>query len=513
MSNASAAHPEPSVEAVLTLDLGRPGPTIERNLYGHFAEHLGRGIYEGLWVGPDSPVANVRGIRSDVVAALKELNPPVLRWPGGCFADEYHWRDGVGPRDRRPKMFNSHWGGVVENNHFGTHEFMDLCEQIGAAPYVCGNVGSGTVREMMEWVEYMTSEADTPMANLRRAHGRKEPYNLRYFGVGNESWGCGGNMRPEFYADNYRRYATFVKNYTKQPIQRIACGPNGADHDWTEVLMKQAGRQMEGLSLHWYTLPTQKWSQKGAATGFSEHEWHSTLTQALRMDGLVGEHSAIMDKYDPEKRVGLIVDEWGTWYDVEPGTNPGFLYQQNSLRDAIVTAVTLNVFNQHAERVKMANIAQMVNVLQAVILTRGEQMLRTPTYHVFEMYKVHQGGTRIPLALSTPDYVLSGARVPVLHASASRAASGTVHLTVANLDPKRSASLTLARLSGQLSGRVLTAESMDAHNSFENPDALRPQPFLGQEREGESFRLALPAKSLVALQIESSEMGSVGGTA
>ena len=314
-----------SPKASLQIRADSPGVKVNRNIYGHFAEHLGRCIYEGIWVGEDSPIPNTRGIRNDVVEALRQLQIPVLRWPGGCFADEYHWRDGIGPREDRPKLINTHWGGVVENNHFGTHEFMDLCEQIGAEPYICGNVGSGTVQEMMNWVEYLTSDADSPMANLRRANGREEPWKLTFFGVGNESWGCGGSMRPEYYADLYRRYNTFVKNYSGNNIYRIACGANDEDYQWTEVLMSRAGRKMNGLSLHYYTIPTGNWGSKGSATEFDEALYHSTLKRTLHMDELVTKHSEIMDEHDPGKRVGMVIDEWGIWTDVEPGTNPRFL--------------------------------------------------------------------------------------------------------------------------------------------------------------------------------------------
>ncbi len=504
MSNAMAEEAAPAMSE-LTIRADQPQGTINRNIYGQFSEHLGRGIYEGIWVGEDSPIPNTRGIRNDVVAALKQLRIPVLRWPGGCFADEYHWRDGIDARESRPKTINTHWGGVMEDNQFGTHEFFDLCGQLGCEPYICGNVGSGSVREMMEWIEYMTSDADSPLANLRRQNGRDKPWRLRYFGIGNESWGCGGNMRPEFYADNFRRYNTFVNNYRGNRIERIACGPNGADYHWTEVLMSMAGRQMNGLSLHYYTLPSGKWNQKGAATGFTEEEWHSTLWQTLRMDEMITKHSAIMDKYDPEKRVGLVVDEWGASYDVEPGTNPGFLYQQNTLRDALVAGINLNIFQQHCDRVKMANIAQMVNVLQAMILTDKEKMVLTPTYHVYEMYKVHQDATLLPIELTTPDYKLGGKTVPTLQASASRDKSGRIHLSLVNLDPRHDASLT-AKVDGgaikTITGCVLTAASMDAQNSFENPDAVAPSPFTGFERKGEEIAVTLPSKSVVVLEIE-----------
>jgi alpha-N-arabinofuranosidase len=354
-------------KAEMTLRADQPQGTINRNIYGQFAEHLGRLIYGGLWVGEDSPIPNTRGLRNDVVAALKRLNVPVLRWPGGCFADEYHWRDGIGPRSQRPRRPNASWGGV-DTNAFGTHEFLDLCEMLGAEPYINGNLGTGTTQEMMEWIEYMTSDSDSALANLRRQNGRDKPWKVPFFAVGNESWGCGGEMRPEFYADEYRRYATFIKNYSGNHVQKLAVGPHDDYYNWTEVLMSQAARQMQGLSLHYYTLPTGDWGHKGSATEFGEKEWHATLVRALRIEEFIEKHSAIMDKYDPQKKVGLMVDEWGTWYDPEPGKDMGALYQQNSLRDAVVAALNLNIFNRHSDRVQMANIAQMVNVLQAMIL-------------------------------------------------------------------------------------------------------------------------------------------------
>ncbi|MDO8837258.1 MAG: alpha-L-arabinofuranosidase C-terminal domain-containing protein, partial [Vicinamibacterales bacterium] len=434
-AQAPAAGGPSAVTATVRGD--QPGPVVNRNIYGHFAEHLGRGIYEGIWVGPESAIPNTRGMRNDVVAALRGLKIPVLRWPGGCFADEYHWKDGIGPRNTRPAMINTHWGGVVENNHFGTHEFMDLVEQLGTDAYITGNVGSGSVQEMMEWVEYLTSPADSPMANLRRQNGRDTPWRVPYFGVGNENWGCGGNMRAEYYADQYRRYNTFVKTYDRaHPIYRIAGGANSGDYNWTDVLMNMARRQMNGLSLHYYTLPTGNWGKKGSATVFGEDEWFSTLKRTLHMDELITKHAAIMDKTDPGKRVGLVVDEWGTWYDVEPGTEPGFLYQQNSLRDAVSAALHFHIFQRHADRVTMANIAQTVNVLQAMILTDQEKMILTPTYWVFEMFKEHQGGTSLPVELQSPDYVFGTDRIPALSASATRASDGTtVHLSLVNTHP------------------------------------------------------------------------------
>lgn len=354
---------------------------INREIYGHFSEHLGRCIYGGFYVGEDSPIPNTKGIRNDVVEALKKIKIPVLRWPGGCFADEYHWMDGIGPKEQRKKMINTHWGGVVEDNSFGTDEFMELCSQLECEPYVNGNLGSGTVKEMQDWIEYMTFDGISPMSELRAKNGRKEPYRLKYFCVGNENWGCGGNMRPEFYADMYRRYQTYVRNYGSNKIYKIACGPNSDDYNWTETVVKLAGRFMDALSLHYYTVPG-TWQAKGSATKFTEEEWYITLSKTLKMDELVTKHSAIIRQYDPDNRIGLVVDEWGTWYDVEPGTNPGFLYQQNTMRDALVAGINLNIFNKHSDKVVMANIAQTINVLQAVILTEGEKMLQIGRAHV-----------------------------------------------------------------------------------------------------------------------------------
>ena len=492
-----------SFRAELNVRADKPQGVISRNIYGHFAEHLGRLIYEGIWVGEDSPIPNTRGIRNDVLAALKRLNVPVLRWPGGCFADEYHWRDGIGPRAQRPRRPNASWGGV-DTNAFGTHEFLDLCEMLGADAYVNGNLGSGTPQEMMEWIEYMTSDSDSTLANLRRQNGRAKPWKVPYFAVGNESWGCGGQMRPEYYADEYRRYATFVKDHSGNHIQKLAVGPHDDYYEWTEVLMSRAARQMDGLSLHYYTLPTGDWAKKGSATEFGENEWHATLVRTLRMEEFIERHSVVMDKYDPEKKVGLMVDEWGTWYDPAQGRDMGALYQQNSLRDAVVAAVNLNIFNRHADRVKMANIAQMVNVLQAMILTDGPRMLLTPTYHVFEMYKVHQDATLIPLELTAPEYRLGQASVPALQASASRDREGALHVSIVNLDPNRAAQVSM-KVSGaahtNVKGRVLTAPAVNAVNTFERPDAVRPAPFNAFKSEGGAITMSLPSKSVVVLEL------------
>jgi alpha-L-arabinofuranosidase len=484
----------------LVIHADQAAATINRNIYGQFSEHLGRCIYEGIWVGEDSPIPNTRGIRNDVVAALRQIKIPVLRWPGGCFADEYHWRDGIGPRPQRPAMINTHWGGVVENNHFGTHEFLDLCEQLGCQPYICGNVGSGTVNELQQWVEYTTFDGLSPLSELRKANGHPAPWAVQYWGVGNENWGCGGNMTPEFYADNYKRYATYVRNFGSNKVFKIACGPNGANTNWTDVLMREAGKRLHGLALHFYCGSSRK---KQPATQFEEADWFFQLKNALRMEDLVTRHSAIMDKYDPEKKVALIVDEWGAWHAVEPGSNPGFLYQQNTLRDALVAGVTLNIFNQHADRVKMANIAQMINVLQAMILTDKEKMLLTPTYHVFALYTAHMDSKLLPTDLTCAAYQMGSEQIPVLSASASRDSAGRTHLTLCNLDPNTPADLACELQGAGLqpaTGRVLTADTMQAHNTFDQPQAIQPAPFTTFTVAGSTLNVTLPPKSVVLLE-------------
>jgi alpha-N-arabinofuranosidase len=490
--------------ATLVIHADRSGPVINRNIYGQFSEHLGHCIYGGVWVGPDSPIPNVRGIRSDVVSALRSIQVPIVRWPGGCFADEYHWKDGIGPARDRPRMINTNWGGVVEDNSFGTHEFMDFCEQVGCEPYITGNVGSGSVQEMMEWVEYMTSGADSPLANLRRRNGRADPWRVRYFSIGNEAWGCGGNMRPEFYADNFRRYNVYLKNYSGNTLLRIASGPNAGDYDWTEKLMSIAGAGLDGLSLHAYTLTTDDWMRKGSATEFSESDWMATLSHTLRMDEFIARHSAIMDKYDPGKKVGLMVDEWGDWHDATPGTNPAFLEQQNTMRDAVVAALNLHIFQKHADRVAMANIAQMVNVLQCMIFTDGPRMVLTPTYHVYAMLKVHQGATSIPVDLATPDYVNGDAHIPQVSAAASRDPNGLIHVSLVNADPNRPVSLACVITGGRarsVTGQVLTAPTMQAHNTFDAPGAVEPAPFTDFADSNGTLAVTLPSKSVAVLEI------------
>jgi alpha-L-arabinofuranosidase len=488
--------------ASLKVDTDGGSAIISRHIYGHFSEHLGHCIYGGYWVGYDSEIPNTNGIRNDVVEALREINIPNLRWPGGCFADEYHWMDGIGDPAQRPRMVNTHWGGVTEDNSFGTHEFMELCEQLGTEPVICGNVGSGTVKEMSQWVEYLNFDGISPMADLRRVNGRENAWGVKFWGVGNESWGCGGNMTADFYADQYRRYATFCRNYGENRLFKIAGGANSEDYGWTETLMQKIPhRMMDAISLHYYTT---NWNKKGPATGFGEELYFDVLKRCLHIKTAIDRHMEIMDRYDPDKRVALVFDEWGTWYDVEPGTNPGFLFQQNSMRDALVAALTLNYLNDRCERVKMANIAQTINVLQALIFTDGEKMLVTPTYHIFHMYKVHHDATMLPLTLESPDYVMGNEQLPAISASASKDQAGLVHLSLVNIDPNREVRVEVelkGKSSGKITGRLLTSEKMDSHNTFDRPGEVVPVDFEGARFRKGKLELTIPARSVVVIEV------------
>jgi alpha-N-arabinofuranosidase len=498
------AAPAPAPTTIV-IHADRPGAKISRDIYGQFAEHLGRGIYEGVWVGEDSAIPNTRGFRNDVVAALKELRVPVVRWPGGCFADEYHWRDGIGPRAERPVTLNTNWGGVPETNAFGTHEFLDFAELIGAEAYINGNLGTGSTREMAEWLQYMTSDKDTSLTALRRRNGRDRPWKIAYFAVGNEAWGCGGNMSPAHYADLFRQTATFLKAPRGERPTIIASGGNDADTSWTTALISGPHRDMGAISFHYYAIPGDKWEAKGPATGFGEDQWISTLAHTLRMDDFIAHNAAVLDRYDPQKKVGFAVDEWGDWYDPEPGREPGFLYQKNTLRDAVVAAVNLNIFHHHADRVRLANIAQMINVLQAMILTDGPRMALTPTYHVFWMFRPFQDATSLPLDLKTPPYRLGALSVPAVSASSARTADGHIVVALVNLDPDRAAPISAeiaGAAPGHVSGRILTASAMDAQNTFDAPDTVRPQGFSGATTVGGKLSLTLPAKSVVVLELE-----------
>jgi len=492
-------------DATLTIQQNNTGATISRHIYGHFSEHLGRCIYDGFWVDEKLPVNKKDRIRLDVVEALKKIQIPNLRWPGGCFADEYHWRDGIGPRDQRPKMVNTNWGGVTEDNSFGTHEFLELCSLLGCEPYISGNVGSGTVEEMNKWVEYLNFNGESPMSKMRKQNGHEAPWNVHFWGVGNESWGCGGNMTAARYTDEYRRYAVFAKNYPGATLMKVACGASDGDYKWTETCMQNIPlNQMWGLSLHYYTVPG-TWQKKGSATAFDEQEYFATMKKCLHMEELVSRHSAIMDHYDPQKRVALAVDEWGIWTDVEPGTNPGFLYQQNSLRDALVAASTLNIFNNHCDRVRLANLAQTVNVLQALILTDKEKMLLTPTYYVFDLFKVHQDAKLLPILLNSPQYSVGDEKIPSVNASASVDSNNVIHVTLVNLDPHKTINVStmISNLPWKaVDGQVLTAAKYTAVNTFDAPHTVQPAKFNGAKKNGNNLNVSLPPQSVVLLELK-----------
>lgn len=495
--------------ASISLDADKGTQIIPKEIYGQFAEHLGSCIYGGLWVGENSDIPNTNGYRTDVLNALKDLKVPVLRWPGGCFADEYHWMDGIGPKENRPKMVNNNWGGTIEDNSFGTHEFLNLCELIGCEPYISGNVGSGTVEELAKWVEYMTSEGDSPMARLRRKNGRDKAWKVKYLGVGNESWGCGGSMRPEYYSDLYRRYATYCRNYDDNRLFKIASGASDYDYNWTKVLMDRVGGRMDGLSLHYYTVTGWDGS-KGSATQFDTDDYYWTLGKCREIEDVLEKHIAIMDEKGPKNQVALMLDEWGTWWDVEPGTNPGHLYQQNTLRDAFVASLSLDIFHKYTKRLKMANIAQIVNVLQSMILTQGDKMVLTPTYYVFKMYNVHQDATYLPIEVKCEVAKLEGERnknreLPMLSATASKNAQGVIHISLSNVDAKERQVVTidLANVQGkQVAGEILTAAKLTDHNSFDQPDQVKAVPFSGAKLKKNVLTVDLPAKSIVTLEIK-----------
>jgi alpha-L-arabinofuranosidase len=498
----------------ICIDTRKPGPVINKNIYGQFAEHLGRLLYDGMWVGPDSDIPNTRGWRNDVLAALKELQVPVVRWPGGCFSDEYRWRDGIGPRAQRPVRVNTLWGGVEENNHVGTHEFFDLVEMLGAEAYVNCNMGTGSPREMCEWLEYMTSESNSDLAQLRRKNGRDEPYRVHHFGIGNETWGAGGFMSPGYYCDRYKHWATMARVPWDVPTNFIASGGHGeGDKDitrWTDHLTANIEPnfllKFDGVSFHYYTHPKGSvWEAKGAATDFPEEEWISTLQATLKMDEYLAANKAILDRNDPDNHVGFYVDEWGTWYDIEEGTNPGFLSQQNSLRDAVVAALNFNIFHNYADRVQMTNIAQMVNVLQAMILTEGDRMILTPTYHAFKMYVPFQGATTLPLEMQdVPQYQLGESAIPSISCTAARGVNGKVYLGLVNTHPRDAKNVEL-RLPGievtGVAGQLLTAEVMDAHNTFEKPEAIAPSTYSAIAEDGKVV-MEIPAKAVMVVCVD-----------
>ena len=496
-----------AAQNTVSLQADKGKDIISKNIYGHFAEHLGHCIYGGFYVGDNNKkIPNKDGVRLDVIAALKKLKIPLLRWPGGCFADTYHWKDGVGPKDKRPSMLNVWWGNVKEDNSFGTNEFLNMCEVLGAEPYLSGNVGSGTPQELSDWVKYTDHpNGSSPMTDLRQQNGRPNPWHVKYWGIGNEAWGCGGNMKADYYANVYRQYVTFMTNWSNTDrIYRIASGASDADYAWTETLMKEIPHNMlDAVAMHHYSIID--WGKKGPSTTFNEEQYFKIMKSALLMDELVEKHSAIMDKYDPKKKIALVVDEWGGWYDVEPGTNGAFLFQQNTMRDAMIAGTTLNIFNNHCDRVRIANLAQAINVLQAVILTNEEKMVLTPTYHVMEMYNVHQDATMLPIAVNSSDYKMGDQRLKAISASASKDKNGVTHISLVNIDYSNTQEISVNISGGtynSLSGRILASDKINNYNSFENPDKIQPTVFNGARMNGSTLTVKMPPFSVVVLELK-----------
>jgi len=493
-------------ENSITVYTSNPKDTISKHIYGHFAEHLGRGIYDGFFVGKDSNIPNIQGIRKDIIDALRELEIPVLRWPGGCFAEQYHWKDGIGPVDERPVVVNRFWGGVSEDNSFGTHEFLQLCQLLEAEPYLAVNIASGTVQEASEWIEYVTSDKDSNITRLRKKNGRKEPWQVKYWGIGNENWGCGGSMDAEYYSDVFKRYSTYCSGEFK-----IASGGVFDDLEWTRTFMKEIKTVpgfidiAHGLSYHYYTI-CNNWDEKGSATNFVENEWFKSMRNTFHMEANLKDHIAIMDEYDPDNKIALIADEWGTWYDEEPLSNNGALYQQNTLRDALVAGLGLNIFNNHARRIKMANIAQTVNVLQAMILTRAEQMVRTPTFYVFKMYKVHQDAVLLPTEFSAKEYTINDESIPSLSVSASRDKAGRINITIANVNPTKNIKSSIhfdgMDKIGDIKSEIITAPEMNSMNDFGEEEIVTIEAFKAFKKKNAQIDIELPSKSVVLFTIE-----------
>ena len=497
----------------LSIDTSKAGAKIDRNLFGQFAENLGHGLYEGIWVGPDSSIPNTRGIRNDVVTALRALRVPNVRWPGGCFADEYHWRNGIGSAGQRPATINAAWGDVVDTNSFGTHEFMDFIQQIGSQAYVSVNVGSGTPREAADWLEYMTAAQPTALEKERAANNHPDPYKVGFLGIGNESWGCGGNMTADYYLSQLKIYSHFVRNddpdqQRANHMLKIAVGPGVPKTEWTETIMKAWQEHdwswdIDGLSLHWYTVPN-GWPPSTPSTGFGVEDYAKTLKSTLFMDEFLRQQETVMDKFDPQKKVALAVDEWGAWHAPLPGTNPHFLVQQNSLRDAILASLNLNIFARHADRVRMANIAQMVNVLQSMILTDKEKMVLTPTYYVYKMYVPFQDATFLPVAFSAGTYLQGTTNLPRLDALAARDSSGKLWLEVTNLDPEKPVDID-AEISGgavkSAQAETLTASAVDSVNTFDAPGTVVPK-LVSAKIERGILALTVGPKSVTVISLE-----------
>lgn len=477
-------------KSILTVELSEVIGTINPNIYGHFSEHLGRCIYPGIWVGLDSKMPNVQGVRKDLVEALKRVNPPVIRWPGGCFADEYHWKDGIGLIDQRPRRPNISWGGD-DSNEFGTDEFMRFCKNIGSEPYVCLNVGSGSPEEASSWLEYCNYAGNSSYSRLRAENGHPQPYGVKYWGVGNENWGCGGSFDPVYYAWEYRRFATYLRR-SDPSVQLIACGHTSRDWNLRFMeAMRDHLRLMDHLSIHYYF--SGRRNPFGGDVKFTDDEYLNLLFDVQNLEYQIQQAIDIVDFFSERtKNIGIVVDEWGTWHP--QATREAGLYQQNTLRDAILAAVVLNLFNRYSTKVVMANIAQTVNVLQSLCLTEGEKTILTPTYHVFDLYKHHMGNDALkvdvksPIVREAPPVVRDTGAVPparkpvplkALDASASRSKDGrSLVITLVNqsLDEDLETEIHLIGEKEVEKGELAILEAGDVrdHNDFDLPDKVIP---------------------------------------
>ena len=485
--------------ATITILPKEPIGTIRPAVYSQFAEHIGGVIYDGVWVGPDSKIPNVQGIRKDIIDHVKRIGPVVVRWPGGCFADAYHWRDGIGPREKRPRR-HGRWRDDTESNQFGTHEFLTFCKLCGVEPYLAANVGTGTASEYQNWVEYCNAPAGaTSLADERGANGDRDPFGVRYWGVGNESWGCGGKFTPEDYCREYRRFTEWVPNYGV-PLYLIAAGPNGNDVDWTRRFFAKwadgARAPIRGWSPHYYCGTT------GHATKFTDDQWYEMLEKANRMERLIGDQWAAMGEFDREHKVKLIIDEWGTWHPEGTEINKRHLFEQmGTLRDALVAGLTLDTFNRHADKVDMANIAQLVNNLQSLFLADGDKFVATPNFHVFETYRPHQGAQAVRLDVQAPEVGFKAggrdAKVFRVAGSASRNERGLT-LTLVHTHASEPAEIVVRVRDAKIARArhtTLTHKALNAHNTFERPDEVTPTAADVEAREGE-LRLTLAPASV-----------------
>ncbi len=523
---AQSSASDSRVEILVNEPLG----TISPNIYGHFTENLSGVVYDGIWVGPNSKVPNVDGIRKELIDEMRKVKPPVVRFPGGCFADSYDWRDGVGPADKRPRRTNFWADGEpstappshrYDPNEFGTNEFAHFCQKVGSEPYLAANLRSLPAEELDRWVEYCNSPAGgTTLADLRASAGFKEPFNVRYWGVGNESWGCGGNFTPQEYAAEFRRFTTWVPHYGRE-LSFIGSGPNVDNWGWTrgffeEIARKGRGqlRSVYGWALHHYAWnlsrgKTQDWNQgKGDALKFDAVDWYELMREGDRMEGLINGHWQIMGEEDPQHWVKLVVDEWGPWY--RPGseaTAGDQLEQMPTLRDAVFSGMTLDTFNRHPEKVAMAACAQLINCLNSLYLAHEDRFVVTPVGHVFAMYAAHQGGQALRTIFSAPtiDYDRDGKPASFwgLKGSASLR-DNDLTLTVVNphVSDPRDAQISVrgAKLRGA-TATVLSHPDIHAHNTFAQKDVVTPKT-QGAEVRGDVLTFRFPPASVTKLAIQ-----------